>query len=57
MYRIRQNDSVRVHLDNDEPTVQVNETDESNDESLMTVEVIGDMPKVVYFEGESTFQV
>lgn len=57
LHRIRQNDTVKVHLDNDEPTVQINETDENNAENLMTVEVLGDMPKVVNFEGESTIQV
>lgn len=62
MFRIRQNESVLVHLENDEPTVQINGSDENyenneNDESLMTVEVMGDMPKVVHFEGESTLQV
>lgn len=54
---MRQNESVRVHLNSNEPTLQIDETNPNDEENPMTVEVMGDMPKVVNFEGESTIQV
>lgn len=46
-----------VHLNSNEPTVHVNQVNKNDDENLMTVEVMGDMPKMVAFDQESTIQV
>jgi len=58
LFRDRTKDSVRVHLSNDDQNFD--ETDEcngNNSEDIMTVQVMGDMPKIVGFEEELTIQV
>lgn len=58
VFRIRSNESVRVLLDNIEPTSQDDDIIENDDnENEMTIEVLGDMPKVIGFEEESIIQV
>ncbi|XP_025425043.1 probable RNA helicase armi isoform X2 [Sipha flava] len=53
---VAQNESVRVHFSSNESPPHINQVKE-NDESLMTVEVMGDMPKMVALDHESTIQI
>jgi hypothetical protein len=55
-FSVAQNESVRVHFSSNESPPHINQVKE-NDESLMTVEVMGDMPKMVALDHESTIQV
>lgn len=55
MFSIR-NESLQNYFNSNEPTVQISENNE-RDEELMTVEVIGDTPKMVGYEEESIIQV
>lgn len=57
LLRIKENETVQVHLGEIKPTFHVNDNCENNEEDILTIEVIGDMPKVIGFEQESTFQV
>lgn len=57
LHRVLKNETVQVHLQENQPTVQVDDNNGNDKEDLMTVEVLGEMPKVVGFELESTFQV
>jgi hypothetical protein len=58
IFRIRANESVRVLLDDNGPTSQVDDIVEDNDnDNQMTIEVLGDMPKVIGFEQETIIQV
>lgn len=54
MFRIVHKNLVPVQVRNNEPTIQVDKND-SND--AMSVQVLGEMPKVVKFEGETIIQV
>ncbi|CAH1736197.1 unnamed protein product [Aphis gossypii] len=55
---IRSNESVRVLLDDVEPTSQIDDIDDVNiNENQMTIEVLGDMPKVIGFEQETVIQI
>lgn len=56
-FSVAQNESVQVHLNTNEPPAHINQVNENDDENLMTVEVLGDMPKIVALDQESTFQV
>lgn len=56
-FRFRANESVRVLLDDNGPTSQVDDIENVDNENQMTVEVLGDMPKVIGFEQESIIQV
>lgn len=51
------NESVRVHLSDNNQTFEIDKSDRNNAEDIMTVEVMGDMPKVVGFNDELTIQV
>lgn len=55
--RSRTNESVRVLLDDNGPVSQVDNIENDDNENQMTVEVLGDMPKVIGFEQESIIQV
>jgi len=58
IFRIRANESVRVLLDDNGPTSKVDDIVEDNDnDNQMTIEVLGDMPKVIGFEQETIIQV
>jgi len=58
LFRDRTKDSVRVHLSNDDQNFdKTYESNGNNSEDIMTVQVIGDMPKIVRFEEELTIQV
>lgn len=39
------------------PTFQITENIKPVDEDIMTIEVLGDMPKIINFEEESIIQV
>ncbi|XP_016663111.1 probable RNA helicase armi [Acyrthosiphon pisum] len=54
---IRANESVRVLLDDNGPTYQADISENDDNEDQMTVEVLGDMPKVIGFEQESIIQI
>ncbi|XP_026807921.1 probable RNA helicase armi isoform X2 [Rhopalosiphum maidis] len=55
---IRANESVRVLLDDNGPTSQVDDIVEDDDnDNQMTIEVLGDMPKVIGFEQETFIQI
>lgn len=47
--------SIQFHID--EPTVNVNDSKKNNEEDVMTVQVLGSMPKTVPFEDECTIEV
>lgn len=56
LFKTRSKELVQVHLN--EPTSQFDDTTDNNDsDDQMTVEVMGDMPKVIGFEQESIIQV
>jgi len=57
LFRTKTNDSVHVHLGTNDQTFEVDKHNENNDEDVMTVEVLGNMPKVVNFDNELTIQV
>lgn len=58
MFRVRESETVQVNLRENEQTLNVTGNNGNNEEKdLMTVEVLGEMPKVIVFEQESTFQV
>lgn len=64
LFRTRLNESVRGHLNGNGLTAQVDElnenfenNNENDEENILTVEVMGDMPKIVGFEEELTIQV
>lgn len=48
---------VPVQLHNNEPTIQVDKIKEPDCNDAMSVQVLGEMPKVIKFEGETTIQV
>ncbi|XP_025200354.1 probable RNA helicase armi [Melanaphis sacchari] len=55
---IRSNESVRVLLDDNGPTSQSNDIVENDDfNNQMTIEVLGDMPKVIGFEHQTIIQI
>lgn len=48
---------MKVLLNSDEPFVHTNQVNEKDNKNLMDVDVIGDVPKMVAYDQESTIQV
>lgn len=54
---INNGSTFQVNETNNGPTFQVDEIDKNYHKDIMSVEVLGEMPKVITFEDESTIQV